>query len=90
MNYCNASAPARPVGRTLAAIAAGSTKKLGRLAVLTAAAAVGLQVACGSLAFAQAPKPAAKKPAGTCRAGSACAGARKRRRKATNSSSRCS
>ncbi len=34
MSYCNASAPARPVGRTLAAIAAGSTKKLGRLAVL--------------------------------------------------------
>jgi invasion protein IalB len=63
MSYCNASAPARPVGRTLAAIAAGSTKKLGRLALLTAAAAVGLQVACGSLAFAQAPKPAAKKPA---------------------------
>ena len=69
MNYCNASAPAWPAGRTLAAIANratkanGATKKLGRLAVLTAALAVGLQVAGGSLAFAQAPKPAAKKPA---------------------------
>jgi invasion protein IalB len=63
MNYCNASAPARPVGRTLAAIAKGSAKKVGQMAVLTAALAVGLQIASGSLAFAQAPKPAAKKPA---------------------------
>ena len=63
MNYCNASAPARPVGRTLAAIAKGSAKKVGQMAVLTAALAVGLQIASGSLAFAQASKPAAKKPA---------------------------
>ena len=89
MNYCNASAPARPVGRTLAAIAAGSTKKLGRLAVLTAAAAVGLQIACGSLAFAQAPKPAAKKQAAPPRR-QRLRRRPKRRRKATNSSSRCS
>jgi len=58
MNYRNASAPARPVGRTQAAIG----KTIARTAVLTVALAIGLQLAGGSLALAQ-TKPAAKKPA---------------------------
>jgi len=66
MNYRNASAPARPVRRTLAAIANGLVGKptgtLGRTAVLGVALALAGQCAAGSLAFAQA-KPAAKKPA---------------------------
>ena len=89
MNYCNASAPARPVGRTLAAIAAGSTKKLGRIAVLTAAVAVGLQIACGSLAFAKRrSRPRKSRPHLPRRQRQRRRP--KRRRKATNSSSRCS
>jgi invasion protein IalB len=66
MTYSHAAAPARPVGRTFAAIG----KTFGRTAALTAALALGLQMASGSLALAQtqttkpaAPKPAAKKPA---------------------------
>ena len=59
MNYRTASAPAWPVGRAPAAIA----RRLVQSAILTVALALGLQVATGSLAFAQAPKPAAKKPA---------------------------
>ncbi len=78
MNYRNASAPARPVGRTPAAIGkivgktGGSTggrtviknlgNKFGQTAVLTLALAMGLHMASGSPALAQA-KPAAKKPA---------------------------
>ena len=58
MNYRIASAPARPVGRAPAAIA----RRPGQSAILTVALALGLQAATGSLAFAQAPKPAAKKP----------------------------
>ena len=58
MNYRNASAPARPVSRTLAAI--------GKISLLTAA----LAMATASLAVAQQaapataakPKPPAKKP----------------------------
>jgi len=59
MNYRNASAPAHPVGRTPAAVA----KRMGLSALLTIALALGLQAATGSLAFAQTPKPAAKKTA---------------------------
>ncbi|MGC1327590.1 MAG: invasion associated locus B family protein, partial [Xanthobacteraceae bacterium] len=59
MNYRTASAPARRMGRTPAAVA----KRVGLSALLTIALALGLQAATGSLAFAQAPKPAAKKPA---------------------------
>ena len=58
MNSLNASAPARPVGRTLAAIG----KKIGQTFVLTAALALGLHMASGSPALAQ-TKPATKKPA---------------------------
>jgi len=58
MRYRNASAPARPVGRTLAAIA----KRLGQPALLGVALAIALQAATGSVALAQ-QKPAAKKPA---------------------------
>jgi invasion protein IalB len=58
----NASAPARPVGRTLAAIGRMLGKKLGQTAVLTVALAIGWQMATGSVAQAQS-KPAAKKPA---------------------------
>ena len=57
MNCRNASAPARPVTRTVAAIG----EKIRSTAVLTAALALGLQMATGSLALAQ-TKPAPKKP----------------------------
>ncbi len=67
MNYWNASAPAWPVRRTPAVIGKKLDKKLrktfGSTAALTVALALGLQMATGSLAFAQAPKPPAKKPA---------------------------
>ncbi len=71
MNYWNASAPAWPVRRTPAVIGKRLAKKLdkklrktfGSTAALTVALALGLQMATGSLAFAQAPKPPAKKPA---------------------------
>ncbi len=68
MTYWTASAPARPVSRTLAAIAATSAKTLLHGAVLTAA----LVLAAGSYALAQQPdaapaapaaKPKPKKPA---------------------------
>jgi invasion protein IalB len=61
MTYSNASAPARPESRTLAAIARNFTR-LGKVGVLTA----GVVIAAGSLAFAQqatSPAPAAPKPA---------------------------
>jgi invasion protein IalB len=58
MDHRNVSAPARPAGRSPAAIA----KRMGQTAILTVALALGLQAATHSPAFAQ-PKPAAKKPA---------------------------
>jgi invasion protein IalB len=61
MTYRNASAPARPVGRTLAAI---GTNLLVKNFFGTAALGVALAVAGASLAVAQnAPAPAAPKPA---------------------------
>jgi invasion protein IalB len=71
MIYRNASAPARPAGRTLAATARKICKACGQTAVLTIALALGMQAASTSLAFAQTtpapapakPKPPAKKPA---------------------------
>src|SRR5579863_10749590 len=58
MNYLNASAPARPVGPTLAAIG----KRIGHTLVVTIALALAVQLASGSPVLAQ-TKPAAKKPA---------------------------
>jgi invasion protein IalB len=58
MTYRNASAPVRPVSRTLAAI----VKAAGHSALLGGALATGLCLTIGSQALAQ-PKPAAKKPA---------------------------
>jgi invasion protein IalB len=61
MTYRNASAPARPVGRTLAAI---GKNLLGKNFLGTAALGVALAIAGASLAVAQnAPAPAAPKPA---------------------------
>ncbi len=66
MNSPNASAPARPVGRTLAAIGKKFGKKFGNAfgwtAVVIVALVLGLQIVAGSPAAAQ-QKPAAKKPA---------------------------
>jgi invasion protein IalB len=58
MTYRNASAPARPVSRTLAAI----VKTAGHAALFGGALATGLCLSIGSAALAQ-QKPAAKKPA---------------------------
>jgi invasion protein IalB len=58
MNYRNASAPARPVSRTLAA-----TGLFGRRIRQTAVLAIALTMAAGSLAIAQAPAPAPTAPA---------------------------
>ena len=59
MNYWNASAPARPVSRTLAAI--GKTfRTYGSTAVLTVALALGFALATAPRALAQQPAPAAK------------------------------
>jgi invasion protein IalB len=77
MNYRNASAPARPVGRTLAAIGKGlGNKGLGNKGIKTAILTVALALTTASLAVAQQaapaapaaapaakPKPPAKKPA---------------------------
>ncbi|MGA2895675.1 MAG: invasion associated locus B family protein [Xanthobacteraceae bacterium] len=60
MNYGNASAPARPVSRTLAAIG----KTIGQTAILTVGIGVALALATGAPAIAQqAPAPAAPAPA---------------------------
>jgi invasion protein IalB len=60
MNYGNASAPARPVSRTLAAIG----KTIGQTAILTVGIGVALALATGAPAIAQqAPTPAAPAPA---------------------------
>ncbi len=58
MTYRNASAPVRPVGRTLAAI----VKAVGHAALFGGVLATGLYLCIGSEALAQ-QKPAAKKPA---------------------------
>jgi invasion protein IalB len=59
MNYGNASAPARPVSRTLAAIG----KTIGQTAILTVGIGVALALATGAPAIAQqAPAPAAPAP----------------------------
>ena len=58
MTYRNASAPVRPVGRTLAAI----VKAAGQAALFGGALAAGLYLCTGTAALAQ-QKPAAKKPA---------------------------
>jgi invasion protein IalB len=58
MTYRNASAPVRPVSRTLAAI----VKTLGHAALFGGVLATGLYLSNGSEALAQ-QKPAAKKPA---------------------------
>jgi invasion protein IalB len=55
MNYRNASAPARPVSRTLAAI----SRTIGQTAILT----VALATACAPIAQAQQPAPAPVAPA---------------------------
>jgi invasion protein IalB len=55
MNYPNASAPARPVSRTLAAI----SKSIGQTAILS----VALATASASIALAQQPQPLAPAPA---------------------------
>jgi invasion protein IalB len=59
MSYWNASAPARPVSRTLAAIGKRFYKTCGQTAVLT----VALALATASLAIAQQPVPAPATPA---------------------------
>ena len=59
MTYWIASAPARPVSRTLAAVAATSTKTLLQTAVVTTA----LVLAAGSYALAQQPEQAPAAPA---------------------------
>jgi invasion protein IalB len=59
MTYWTASAPAKPVSRTLAAVAATSAKTLFQGAVLTTA----LVLAAGSYALAQQSDPAATAPA---------------------------
>jgi len=59
MNYGNASAPARPVSRALAAIG----KTIGQTAILTVGIGVALALATGAPAIAQqAPAPAAPAP----------------------------
>ena len=58
MTYRNASAPVRPVSRTLAAI----VKAVGHTGLLGGALLTALSITMGSQALAQ-PKPAAKKPA---------------------------
>ena len=63
MNYLNASAPARPASRTLAAIGKSFRNATGIATVLALAAA--LTMAGGSFALAQQAAPAA--PAAPCR-----------------------
>jgi len=65
MNYGNASAPARPANRTLAAIGRTLARTLGKAIGQTAVLSVVLGLATGSLAIAQqaAPAPATTAPA---------------------------
>jgi invasion protein IalB len=63
MKYRNASAPAWPVSRTLAAIGQVSCRTFAKTCAQTAALTVALTVATASLAIAQQPAPAPAAPA---------------------------